>query len=341
MQEEAGAKFWRIVVGDFDAVALVVRRDLPLNRSWLYVPRGPVMTSSGPPTGGPTSPSKGEVPLLAKERSTPQAAGEVWAVLEEHLTQLAHEENAMFIRIDPMWQEWPHFAKASRGAFRKAEREVQPRHTLKLNLTLSEEELLAQMHAKTRYNIRLAERKGVTVRFSKDEKDLQHFLRLAKEVAERAPISFHPDEYYREMLKVLGGRPVKSAGADHGVARAEIALAKHEGDVLAVNIIIYAGDTVTYAHGASSQAKKSLMAPHLLQWESIKKARQEGFKEYDFFGVKAPDVGEEDTWSGITRFKEGFGGYRESYIGAYDMVLEGGLYRAFNVARRIRGFINN
>ncbi|MEK7557187.1 MAG: peptidoglycan bridge formation glycyltransferase FemA/FemB family protein, partial [Patescibacteria group bacterium] len=227
--------------------------------------------------------------------------------------------------------------------WRKSEREVQPRHTLRVDLKHNgEEELLAAMHSKTRYNIRLAERRRVAVRFSQDVADVEHFLRLSRDVHERSQFSYHPDGYYRTILEVLGrrreGNILEEMDAQ-GAARAEVALAEYEGEILAAHIVISFKLVTTYAHGASSSKLRELMAPHLLQWETMKRAKAAGKFYYDFFGVAPEGADKDHPWSGITRFKLGFGGERVNYIGAYDLVLRPGMYHLFNAARRLRSFV--
>jgi lipid II:glycine glycyltransferase (peptidoglycan interpeptide bridge formation enzyme) len=117
-------------------------------------------------------------------------------------------------------------------------------------------------------------------------------------------------------------------------ATVELAVAEHAGEGLAVHILIAFGDTVTYAHGASSSRKRELMAPHLLQWASMTRAKTQGFTHYDFFGVAPAEAPASHPWAGITRFKEGFGGQRVSYPGAYDFVLNAPGYWLYTVAHQ-------
>lgn len=309
MQSRLGVRIWRLETGA--AVALVLRRELPLGKSWLYVPRGPIFAKAS--TGKP-----------------------IWEEIQKELYDLAEKEHAIFVRIDPAYAEASaDAAQLKSSSWRKSEREVQPCNTLVLDLTKSENDLLAAMHHKTRYNIRLAQKKGVTVRFSSDVQDVEHFLKLSRDVSERGAFSFHPDNYYREIITILGQSQM-----------AEVALAEFEGEVLAAHIIISFGDVVTYAHGASSSKSRELMAPHLLQWETIRRAKEKDFKKYDFFGI-APEGADKHPansagrhpWSGITRFKVGFGGTRENYVGAFDLVLQDASYHLFNAARRLRSFV--
>ena len=300
LQGELGVPYWRLVAeeaGELRAVALVVRREVLWGWCWLYMPRGPVFSEL-------SKVSK----LSSKEGS----------VLQGELLELAKNEGAVFVRTEP--------AAVPRVGWQKADHDVQPAHTLVVDLTKGEEELLAGMHAKTRYNIRLAERRGVRVRFSADEKDLGTFLELAQDVATRSPFRYHGPEHYRAMLKVL---------APAGMLT--LAVAEYGGRPLAVYILVKFGNTVAYVHGASGSGARNVMAPHLLMWESIRRAKQGGAKHFDFFGVAPPGAGPDHPWAGITRFKEGFGGRRENYAGAYDLVRQPGRYAAFNLARRARG----
>lgn len=297
VQQAMGSSIWRIVVEDHGtiiATALVIERSLRFQYSWLYIPHGPLFA-----------------PNIAED-----VKQHAWKVLEEKLTSLAQERGAFFVRIDPLLStlQLPHW--------RKAPREVQPQHTLLLNLSPSEQELLAAMHSKTRYNINLAQRKGVQVKFSSDVSDVQHFLRAAKDVTARSGFSYHPDEYYEHIVRVFGAKDM-----------AELAIAEVEGEVLAVHLMVYADGIATYAHGASSVAKRQFMAPALLYWKTILRAKERGMNTYDFFGV-APEHAESDhPWSGVTRMKLGFGGTRVTYCGAYDLVLNEGLYAGFSLMR--------
>ncbi|HLD26260.1 MAG TPA: peptidoglycan bridge formation glycyltransferase FemA/FemB family protein [Candidatus Andersenbacteria bacterium] len=289
-QEAFSISVWRLVTGGGtpQAAALVLQRTLPTGQRWLYVPRGPLFAAQAP----------------AASRAD---------VLQQ-LQLLGREQRALFVRIEP--------ATVPGGAWRKADHDVQPRHTLVVDVSAPEEQLLENMHAKTRYNIRLAFRKGVRVRFSEAAADVEAFLHLSRQVTGRAQFRFHPDEYYRVMQRVLS-----PAG------RLVLAVAEAGSEILAVHILITFGDTVTYVHGASSSTQRELMAPHLLQWESMRWARARGCKQYDFFGVvpQSPD----HPWAGITRFKAGFGGRRVSYVGAYDLVLNATGYWLYAAARRL------
>ncbi|HBE90423.1 MAG: hypothetical protein A3E37_01420 [Candidatus Andersenbacteria bacterium RIFCSPHIGHO2_12_FULL_46_9] len=299
-----GLPVWRLVVEDEGAllgVALVIERSVLFGRCWLYVPQGPLYG----------------------------AEPRVWRLLNDKLRELGGGQKAIFVRCDPVIEGANgNDVLLLQSGWQKSEREVQPRHTLVIDLGLSEIELLGQMHQKTRYNIRLAQRKGVTVRFSGEASDIDTFLKLTREVEGRGLFHYHPANYYRTMQEVLGP-----------VGLLEIGVAEKDGIVLAVHILVKYGERMTYAHGASRADRRELMGPNLLQWESIRRAQEQGYKAYDLFGVAADGSESDHPWAGITRFKLGFGGQRIDYIGAYDLVLDQSFYAIYNMARRMRGVL--
>ncbi|MEX1112541.1 MAG: peptidoglycan bridge formation glycyltransferase FemA/FemB family protein [Candidatus Andersenbacteria bacterium] len=298
IQKKLGVNPQRFVVesdGVFQAVFLILARPLPLGRSWLYIPRGPIVRDD---------------------------ALSVWTQIEKGIEEIVKKERPLFVRLDPALTDIPDVFAAKR--WRKAEREVQPRHTLLLDLTPGEDDLLAALASKTRYNVRLSQRKGVTIRFSSEVNDVDTFLQLAQDVHSRSGFSFHPDEYYRGIMEVLGPQGL-----------AELAIAEYEGVAVAAHLMVYAGPVATYAHGASSSQHRNLMAPTRLYWETILRAKSRGCTTYDFFGVAPKDAASDHPWSGITRIKQGFSGTYTEYIGAYDFAPDTMIYNAFHIARRI------
>jgi len=196
---------------------------------------------------------------------------------------------------------------------------MSPATTLDIDLRKSEEELLADMHPKTRYNIRVAQKHGVTVRLAKSEEDVQAFLRLMVETAERDGIVSQPLAYLRLTYEML---------SKHGICR--LRLAEYQGNILAANMDVLYGDTYTYLHGASSSEHRNVMAPYLLQWEAIQTARAEGHHFYDFWGCNPEDENDpyfKPRWQGITRFKRGWGGRITDYAGTWDLPRWPSVYR--------------
>ncbi len=199
--------------------------------------------------------------------------------------------------------------------------DFQPSRTLFLDLSKSEEDLLGEMHEKTRYNIRLAQRKGVKIiKTNKEKEYVDKFLNLIDETAKRDGFVSHPKDYYKKMLSCSD-------------ANIDLWVAEKDGVVLCANLIINFGDTVTYLHGASSNEHRNLMAPHLLQWSQALWAKERGYKFYDFWGISKIDD-KNNKWYGFTRFKKGYGGFEVNFPGTFDMVYNKSAYSVYNFLKR-------
>jgi peptidoglycan pentaglycine glycine transferase (the first glycine) len=203
----------------------------------------------------------------------------------------------------------------------------QPASTSLIDLTKSEDEILAAMHEKTRYNIRLAERKGVIVRLESSEADAEAFFRLNKETAERDRFVTHAPVYIRQTYNFLSQ-----------LGMAAIRVAMHHGDILATNIEVRYGDTVTYLYGASSSEKRNFMAPFLLHWKAIMEAKEDGYRFYDMYGVNPLEPTSpyfKPSWEGITRFKLGWGGRRVDFIGTWELPSSPKIYRLARAVQKV------
>ncbi len=196
---------------------------------------------------------------------------------------------------------------------------MNPASTILLDLAPAEDELLRRMREKTRYNIRVAERRGVTVRRASGTKEIEVFLALMKETARRDQFVPHEDAYLAATYAFLAPRGL-----------ATIRLAELKGKPIAANFEIAFGDTVTYLYGASSSESRNTMAPYLLHWSAIRDARGKGFSMYDFWGANPDWKGMfyyKTSWEGITRFKRGWGGRQVNFVGTWDLPFHGLAYR--------------
>lgn len=211
----------------------------------------------------------------------------------EKIKGIAKQENAIFFKAEPV-------AEIDKKFGLRKSKDIQPRKTLILDITKSEQELLNQMHYKARYNIKLAEKRVKTQISKLKSQNFNDFWRLMAETTKRDKFRPHPKEYYQEMLEIPG---------------VELFVAEHQNKIIAANIVVFYNKTAIYLHGASDYEHRNLMAPHLLQWEQIKEAKKHGCAEYDFWGI------DEKKWPGVTRFKKGFGGREVEYPGAYDLVF--------------------
>ncbi len=207
--------------------------------------------------------------------------------------------------------------------------DVQPPSTVVLNISGAPDDILNGMKAKTRYNIRLAERKGVVVvRAALDRFD--SFYRLYRETSFRDHIAIHSDEYYRTLFELSNTFPGRKPDI-------RLYLALYEGQELAGVITAFYGRRGTYLYGASSNEKRNLMPAYLLQWRAMTDAREAGCSEYDLFGIPPTD-NPLHPMSGLYRFKTGFGGEILHRPGCWDVPLRPGMYSVYRLAEKARSF---
>lgn len=292
---------------EIEAVGLWARRSLPLRRFFLAAPWGPVFA-----------------PAERRSLATVDVLQGFAGALREALGS-----GGVFARIEPRLEAAAAVQRELQAAaFVPGARSIQPRSTRVVDLEKSEDDLLRSMHPKTRYNIRLARRHHVVVDDETFENGLRHFLNFARETERKGTFHYHADEYYRVMLKTLA--PIRMV---------QILVARHEGLPLTAHLLVRYGDTVTYAHGASGSPHKHVMAPYLLQWEGMLRAKAQGAKRYDFFGIAPPHSSATHAWAGVTRFKAGFGGTEEHYVGAADLVTDPTFYRLYEAGRSLRSLL--
>jgi len=294
--------------GGIQAGAQVLFRALPLGLGRVaYVPKGPLLN---------------------------WANGTVADALLNALHRLCRRQRAIFLKIEPDEEDNPALAQRLQGwGFRPSPQTVQPRRTILVDLTPEPEEILARMKSKTRYNVRLAKRKGVTVREG-TERDLDSFYELMTATAKRDRFGVHSRAYYEAAYQLFVPR---------GTGR--LLLAEYDGELIAGVMVFACGDKAWYMYGASSDAHRNRMPNYLLQWEAMQWAKTRGCRTYDLWGV--PDEDEEtleahflqrrDGLWGVYRFKRGFGGRVVRYVGAWDYVYRPALYWLYCRALAWRG----
>jgi lipid II:glycine glycyltransferase (peptidoglycan interpeptide bridge formation enzyme) len=218
-------------------------------------------------------------------------------------------QKAIGIRIEPNVTEGvvPQGLKKGRALFKKK--------TIILDLTKSEEELLKNMHSKGRYNIKVAQKHGVSVRETNKDEDFEKYLDLMfGGTAKRQGIYAHGRDYHRAMRVTL--------------KMAHLFVAEYEGKIITANLIFKYGDGIYYAYGASALEHKEVMAPTLLLWEIAKWGKSNGCKFFDLWGA--------EEGKGFSRFKEQFGGEVVELVGSYDLPINKWLYPLFRMAEEAR-----
>ncbi|MGD1993929.1 MAG: peptidoglycan bridge formation glycyltransferase FemA/FemB family protein [Anaerolineae bacterium] len=257
------------------------------------------------------------------------------ASLLKSLEETARSHGAVTLTIEPNLPDDPRHRKTLTAlGFRPSPLgSVQPRRTILVDLTEDEKTIMMAMKSKTRYNIRLAGRRGVTVRAATTE-DIPTFNHLMSVTAERNEFGVHSPAYYERAFRLFVPR---------GWAR--LFLAEVEGDAVAALMAFALGHRAWYFYGASSTAHREKMPTYALQWAAMRWARASGCTEYDLWGI--PDEDEEtledeftersDGLWGVYRFKRGFGGEVVRSVGAWDRPLRPLGYRLYTLALRLRG----
>lgn len=253
----------------------------------------------------------------------------------ENVKKLAEKENAIFVKFEPDDVEkvydnryqliknkasllnFPSLVSSPKVAFYP--------HSFIIDLSKSEDELLAQMSQKTRYNIKIANRYGVTITHSTNDQDFETYLKLLFDTTKRQGFYLHSQNYHRRQWSIL-----KSTGI------AEIFLASFQGQVLAAFMIFKLKDRLFYPYGASLDLHREVMAPNLLMWEAIKYGRSLGLKSFDMWGSLGPDANASQPGFGFHRFKQGYGGDLVQFVGTYDLVINPQLYKLYNLIDKYR-----
>jgi lipid II:glycine glycyltransferase (peptidoglycan interpeptide bridge formation enzyme) len=243
-------------------------------------------------------------------------------ILLEKLTEVAKAQHCLFVRLEPNFLTSEKYHLPKRDNLVMAPKNIFAPHTLLLDLTLGEDELLKNMHEKWRYNIRLSDKKEVVV---KESDDIDSFVRIQRETAQRDKFFIHPDHYYQNLWKKL-----------HPLGYAALLQATHEKDVLVSWLLFKFGDKLYYPYGASSSEKRNLMPSHAMMWAAIKWGKDNGCKVFDLWGASPEEADSNDPWAGFTTFKLGFGAKRVSFLGTYDLVINPKLYKLFNLTDNLR-----
>lgn len=198
---------------------------------------------------------------------------------------------------------------------------IQPCFVFRLDIKdKTEEEVFNIFHSKTRYNIRLSEKKGVTVRIG-DSSDINDFARLMEETGQRDEFVIRPASYFSNMLNVYG-------------ENARLYMADYEGKPIAGTLAIYYGNKVWYLYGASGNAYRNVMPNYLLQWEMIKWAIEKKCEIYDFRGVSG-DLSEDNPLYGLYRFKKGFNGEFTEFLGEIEIIFSPFVNWAVNHSEKV------
>lgn len=236
------------------------------------------------------------------------------------LANLASEEDAVFIRIEPRNPEFvKHFPKNA-----KKSHDLNPKETWVLDLTGTEEEYKAKLPSRLLRYYRNREKNGITIETSKNPDDIKYLLDLQKALAKEKNISTFSEEYLKTELK----QPF-----------ATLYLAKQDQNIIAAGLIFDHGKTRYNLQGAQTDEGRKLHATGILTIQLIEDAREKGLELFDFWGIAPEGAPSTHPWAGFTNFKKTFGGYEVDFAGTYDIILKPAKYKAYNLMRKIRRMI--
>jgi peptidoglycan pentaglycine glycine transferase (the first glycine) len=281
-----------------DSGAQILIRNLPIGFKFAYIPKGP--------------------------------AGGNWKNLIPELHEFCKKKKVFVLRIEPNgWQsEQKKDNRIPEGFFQSTP--IQPRRTIVVDLRFSEDEILMNMKQKTRYNIRLAVKKEVTVN---DSKDIHKFYELMLKTGDRDQFGIHSLDYYQSAFDYFSKYQL-----------CKLFLASYQGVPLAGLMVFIHGTQACYLYGASNEQARDRMPTYFLQWEAMRWAKKMGCQEYDLWGVPDEDettlekefADRSDGLWGVYRFKRGFGGQLRRSLGAWDYIYSPLRYQLFLFILKLR-----
>lgn len=282
---------------------LILVKKLPLNRTMLYSPMI----------------NEVQVERLENKGLRTEFLGEV--------NKIAKENNSIFYRLELNIDKTnpKAYGLSPKSPFIPSFEEMQPLHNWLVDLTQTEEEILAGMKQKGRYNIKISQKSELTMTSSNVAgKELEAFYESYALTGKRHKITYRGKAYFESLLEILGSNDY-----------CRVYTVWHGKTALASAVITYFDKSALYLYGGSSELHREMNAPYLLHWEIMREAKERGCLEYNFLGV-APDDSPKHSWAGITRFKKQFGGYQVDILGCFDLPLRKLEYAVFKVMEKIR-----
>ncbi|MBI5018776.1 peptidoglycan bridge formation glycyltransferase FemA/FemB family protein [Candidatus Gottesmanbacteria bacterium] len=243
------------------------------------------------------------------------------------LRKLGRGKNAVFIQLEPNVEADSFRLPEGASDLRRSHHPLFTNHTFILDLTKPESELLAAMHSKTRYNLRVAQKHNVTVTEDNSDTAFAAYLALNEETTSRQGFYAHNKTYHQTMWKIM---------RSSGVAR--LFTASYQGKILAAWIIFCWNKTIYYPYGTSSRNNREVMAPTLMLWEIARWGAANGYERFDLWGALGATPDPNDPWFGFHRFKQGFNPRHVEFAGSFDLVIQPLLYRVYTIGDTIRWF---
>lgn len=243
----------------------------------------------------------------------------------DFLTIEGKKRGAIMIKFEPNARgigEMEHFKKDLRFVPGKP---LFTKYSFVLDINKSEEELLKGMHQKTRYNIRLAEKRGVLIVEDNSLEAFEEYWKLTEETTKRQGFYSHTKSYHQKMFNVM-----TKSGKGH------LLKAVYKDEVITTWMIFILNNKIYYPYGASSTKHREVMANNLMMWEVIKLGKKNKCTSLDMWGSMGPEPDANDPWYGFHKFKQGYGGELVEFLGTYDLVISSIGYKFYVGAEKIR-----
>lgn len=248
------------------------------------------------------------------------------------LKGIAQENNAIFIKLEPNIATKVSEPSAHKNITKfLLDNDCVPgkplftKYTFQLDLTESEEILFKNLESKTRYNVRLALKKGVKIFENTTEEGMEQYIEILKETTKRQGFYAHSPEYFRKMWKELG---------NSGMLK--IFNAVYEDKILSSWVMFIFNGVLYYPYGASKNINREVMANNLLMWEMIRYGKQMGCHTFDMWGSLGPEASKSNSWYGFHKFKKGYSGDLVEFIGTFDYVIDFPMYQIFKIGDSLR-----
>ncbi len=257
-----------------------------------------------------------KVPLLNKKVGILEKGSTPTKEMLKKLKEYGEKNNLIFIKLEPNVLKDEKITNLLKSNGAVSGKTLFTPTTFQIDLIKTEDELMKSFSSKTRYNIRLAERKGVEVTEDNSDEAFEEYLELMRETVERDKFFAHNQEYHRLMWKSLKGKI------------AHLMVAKYDEEIVVAWILFASDGVLYYPYGASTQKYKNVMAPNLMMWEAIKFGRKNKLKVFDLWG--------REEGKGFTKFKEGYNPKVVEFLGTWDLVVNKPMYYLYRLMEFVR-----
>ncbi len=260
-----------------------------------------------------------KVPVLNKKLAIFEKGPTPTKNMLENLKKFGKESNLIFIKLEPNVTKDEKLVNLLKENGAVPGKTLFTPTTFQIDLTKSEDDLMKSFESKTRYNIRLAEKKGVTVKEDNSDIAFEKYLELTRETTARDKFFAHTEKYHRLLWETL-----KKAGIAH------LLVAKYNNEIITTWILFAHDGFLYYPYGASTHKYKNVMANNLMMWEGILFGKKLGLKTFDLWG--------REEGKGFTKFKEGYNPKVVEFVGTWDLVIDKPMYKLYRTLEGARWY---